>query len=96
MPMYTKEFGTAERLTATGYSTLSSANACLIGVQFNGSGTGVTASGTIVGITAYRTAANATANEGKYYPIPAYASGGLTVHVGVSLDPNITLYWSPV
>lgn len=95
-------YGRSTRLVATGLSTLSSANAHIIGIMFTGTGTGslaiyhgVTASGTVAFVRAYATAATATVNTAVYYPCPAYCSGGVTVGVGASADPNITLFWSP-
>lgn len=95
-------WGTSTRLTATGLSTLSSANSAVIGVLFSGTATGsltiyhgVTASGTMAFIRAAATGTT-TVNISQYYPVPGYCSGGVTVNVGASQDPNITLFWSPV
>ena len=101
-------FGKAQQFTATGASCITSANAYIIGILFQGTGTGtlqlfagVTATSTASGspisqtIRAFTTAAAATVNSAVYFPFPAYASGGITVNVGASADPAITLFWSP-
>ena len=102
-------FGTATYLSATGTVCITSANARIIGVMFNGTGTGklsifagVTSTATSSAaplsgqIIAYSTAADATVNKAVYFPFPAYASGGITTVVGGSADPKVTLFWSPV
>lgn len=97
------QYGRSTRLVATGLSTITSANAAIIGVLFNGTGTGqlsifhgVTVSASVASIRAYATAANATVNAAVYYPCPAYCSGGISVDVGPSADPDLTLFWNPV
>lgn len=101
-------FGTATRLTATGTVCITSGNSAVIGVLFQGTGTGtlrlfagvtstVTASAEHLGnVIAYATVTGATANAAVFFPMPAYCSGGITTVVGGSLDPSITLYWKPV
>ncbi len=96
------QYGRVSRLTATGLSTITSANAHIIGVLFNGTGTGqlsifhgVTASASAIGVRAYSTVGGATANVAVYYPCPMYCSGGITLDVGPSADPDIALFWSP-
>lgn len=103
MPGFTTQYGRTNRLVATGVSTITSADAAIIGVLFNGTGTGqisifhgVTASASAVGIRASSTALTATANNAVYYACPMYCSGGITVDVGPSADPDITLFWNPV
>ena len=102
-------FGKAQRLTATGTSVLTSANAYIIGILFQGTGTGAlqlfagltstVASGTAAilsgNIIAYATVTGNTANGAVYYPFPAYASGGITAVMGASADPSVTLFWNP-
>lgn len=103
-------FGKAQRLTATGTSVLTSANAYIIGILFQGTGTGAlqlfagTTSTAAAGsggavlsgnIIAYATVTGNTANSAIYYPFPAYASGGITAVVGGSADPSVTLFWNP-
>lgn len=95
-------YGKPQRLTATGLSTITSANAHIMGVGFQGTGTGilaiyigVTASSTAAYIRAYATAAAATVNPYVYHEVPMYCSGGFTVDVEPSADPNITLFWNP-
>lgn len=100
-------FGNAYRVTATGTVVVTSANAYIIGVLFNGTGTAfanifagltstVTAAGVHLGaLMAYATVANATQNQSIYFPFPAYASGGITIAMGASADPKLTLFWNP-
>lgn len=98
-------FGTAYVATATGAVCVTSANARVIGVCFQGTGTcgirlwaGVTATATSNGAPlsgVIRARATATSNEAMYVAFPAYASGGLTILVQPSLDPSLTLFWSP-
>lgn len=101
-------FGTAQVLSATGTSVISSGNSYIIGILFQGTGTGslvlcagTTSTSTTSGkplsgvIRAFGTAAGGTVNSAVYFPFPAYASGGITAVVGSSADPAITLFWSP-
>jgi hypothetical protein len=104
-------FGNAFRVTATGALCITSANAYIIGIAFQGSGTniarlwqGVTATGTasvqhLGRLVANATALNATVNGATYIPFPAYCSGGICIsNAGAadgSLDPSITLFWNP-
>jgi hypothetical protein len=101
-------FGTATRLTATGASVITSGNSYIIGILFQGTGTGslslwagTTATTTAGGsplsgvIRAFATAAGATVNPASYFPFPAYASGGITVNVPATADASITLFWAP-
>lgn len=104
-------FGNAFKVTATGALCVTSANAYIIGVSFQGTGTniarlwaGVTATGTnsvqhLARIVANATALNATVNSATFYPFPAYCSGGICISnagaVDGSLDPAITLFWNP-
>ena len=94
-------YGRPSRLTATGLSTITSANAHIIGVLMNCSGTGqisifhgVTASASAIGIRGWVTVID-TVRPALYFPCPAYCSGGITVDVGPSADPDITLFWNP-
>lgn len=104
-------FGSAFRVTATGALCVTSANAYIIGIAFQGTGTniarlwvGTTATGTATTahlgrIVANATALNATINNATYYDFPAYCSGGICISnagaVDGSLDPSITLFWNP-
>ena len=100
-------FGNAYRVTATGTVCITSANAYIIGVAFQGSGTGslhifagttstATASATWLGlIRAYSTVGGATANQALYFPFPAYCSGGITLQTPGTADPSLTLFWNP-
>ena len=99
----THQFGKAQVLTVTGATCITSANAYIIGVSFQGSATGsiqiwqgVTATSNPVSnlIRGYSTTA-ATAQGATYLPYPAYCSGGITVNVPESLDIKLTLFWNP-
>lgn len=105
--MITQTFGKPQILTVTGATCLTSANANIIGICFQGSATGsiqiwagttatVTAAGAEVSplIRGYSTTA-ATSQAATYLSYPAYCSGGITVNVGDSLDVKITLFWNP-
>ena len=102
MPQYLGA-GTANRLTATGVSTITSGNARIIGFLFTGTGTGTlqlfagaTASSAISGvIRAYVTVGGVTVNTATFVEYPAYASGGFTVDVGPTADPDVTIFWNP-
>lgn len=106
MPNY-PNYGTAYLATATGAVCITSANAQVIGVLFQGSATGTlqiwagtTATGAASGLShiirAFVTTGSATAQSAVYFPFPAYASGGITINVGASTDPKLTLFWNPV
>lgn len=104
-------FGTATFVTATGAQVISSANSYILGILFHGTGTGavqifagvtattvVTTSGgnALSGtIRAFTTVGGATVNSAVYIPFPAYASGGITLLVGATTDPRLTLFWNP-
>lgn len=102
-----QSYGTPYRVTATGTVCITSANGAIIGVLFQGTGTGfvrifagvtstVTASAAHLGqIIAYATVTGATANAAVYYPFPAVCSGGITLVMGPSADPSLTLFWNP-
>ena len=95
----------ATRLVATGLTCISSVSGGVnvIGLLFGGTGTasiqlfkGVTASSSLSGvIRAYATVAGASVNAAVWYPFPAWSSSGLTVNVGATLDPDITIFWNP-
>lgn len=104
-----QQYGQATQLTATGTVVITSANAQIIGILFNGSATnrlqifaGLTstvASGSAAQlhtgtIVGYATT-GVTANPALYIPFPAYASGGITTVVPGSADPKVTLFWNP-
>lgn len=104
MQVPSNEFGTASRVVATGLSTITSGNAQVIGILFTGTGTGicqlyhgVTASVSVCGILrAYVTVAGVTVNQPVFHRVPAYCSGGITVNIGASADPDVTIYWNPM
>ena len=101
---FTTQAGTATRVVTSGLSTITSGNAQLIGILFTGTGTGtcqlyhgVTASVSVCGIVrAYLTVIAAYANSPLFIRVPAYCSGGITVNIGASADPDVTLYWNPM
>ena len=103
-------FGTAYTITTVGATVVTSANAAIIGLMFNGSATGDVQ--IWAGVTATVTSATsggvqlsgiirgfATTTSGgqvaSYYPFPAYCSGGITINIGTSADPRLTLFWNP-
>ena len=103
-------FGNAFRVTATGVLCITSANAYIIGVLFQGTATniarlwiGTTATGTGTIASLGRLVANATtavsANAATYIPFPAYCSGGICISnngtADGTLDASITLFWNP-
>lgn len=97
------EYGTATRVAVSGLSTITSGNAQVIGILFTGTGTGtallfhgVTASASVCGIIrAYTTIVGATVNDPVFYRVPAYCSGGITIELGSTGDPDVTLFWNP-
>ena len=100
-------YGNAKVLTVTGATVITSANAYIIGVSFQGSATnscqiwqGVTATGSPVsnllrGTMTAGAGAGTTVAAATYLQYPAYCSGGITVNVGDSLDVKLTLFWNP-
>ena len=109
--VYTQGAVPTFRVTATGAFAVTSANAHIIGIAFQGTGTniarlwiGTTATGTgtnahLGRIVANATALNATVNSMTYLPFPAYCSGGICISnngaADGSQDPSITLFWTP-
>lgn len=104
-------FGTPYRVTATGAFCVTTANAYILAVCFQGTATniarlwvGATATGTgsathLGRIVANATALNATINSATTMWFPAYCSGGFCISnngtADGSLDPAITLFWCP-
>ena len=91
--------GKVTRVTGTGFSTITTVNANLIGVLCCGSATttggvqlfhGVTASSSVCGIVVF-----ASGSVGQFVHMPAYCSGGITINVGAAANPDITLFWNP-
>lgn len=110
MPAMAPVFGNAYRVTATGAFSVTSANAYIIGIAFQGTATnmarlwvGTTATGTGAATHLGRVVANATTgvtvNPMTYLSFPAYCSGGICISnngtADGSLDPAITLFWNP-
>lgn len=98
-------YGTAFLATATGTVNITTRDARVIGILFQGSATGscrlfagTTSTGLAAAIThnvvAYGTT-GATVNPALYFPVPAFASGGLTAVVGPSADAKLTIFWVP-
>lgn len=105
--MNTPNFGTAYTITTVGATVVTSANAAIIGFQFNGSATGdvqiwagttATAAAAGVPLSGIIRGFATTTSGGQvasYYPFPAYCSGGITINIGTSGDPRLTLFWNP-
>lgn len=98
-------FGTATRVTGTGYTAITSANSYIIGVMFNSSGTcavslykGANASGsvTISGLIRYNVTVEATIPQAVFVEWPGYAPSGFSVNVPATSDPDVTIFWNPV
>ena len=92
--------GVPTRVTGTGYQTITSGNAAVIGVLCACSATatagmqlfhGVTASSSACGLVVF-----ASGSQAQYIPLPVYCSGGITLNVGAIANPDITLFWNPV
>ena len=98
--------GTPKTVSATAFTTITTAASRLMGVLFHGSGTGLidgiydckstssaTGSTQIGGrILAYATVAGATANPALYVEFPAMFLNGMVVDIGASADPAVTLF----
>ncbi len=98
-------FGTATRVAATGYTAITSANAAIIGIMFNSSGTcalsfykGATASGssTVGGLIRANVTVTATIPAAIYYDFPAAMVSGFSVNVPACNDPDVTIFWNPI
>jgi len=100
---------TVFKATATGFTTLSSVGCAIKGILFTSTGTAfcrifnapstasATASNSLsADIIAYATVAAATANPAVYYPFPGMTSDGLTISIGASADPNLSLFYDPM
>lgn len=96
--------GVGKLIAVAGATCVTSVNSQIIGVLVHGSatnnvqlwaGTTATGAGVLSGIIRTPTAA-VSAAEAVYFPFPAYASGGITINVGASNDPSITLFWVPL
>jgi hypothetical protein len=105
MPVYNPG-GVATYVTAAGATCVCSSNAQIIGILFQSSATanvqiwaGTTATATASTITLsgiIRTTTGAvSAAPAVYIPFPAYASGGISLNLGASGDPKLTLFWNP-
>ena len=97
-------FGTATRVTGTGYTAITSANAYIIGILFASSGTcalslyagvGATGSSTIGGPIRFNVTVEATIPAAQFISYPAYCSGGFHINIPACADPNVTLFWNP-
>ena len=96
--------GVGKNVAVAGATCVTSVNAQIIGVLLHSSatanvqlwaGTTATGAGILSGVIRQTTGA-VSAAPALYVPFPAYASGGITVNIGASNDPNITLFWVPV
>jgi hypothetical protein len=102
--MYTPTLiGTASRVTVTGVSAITSANANIIGALCCGLATttgGFTLYAGAVTTTSGGTAISptivfASGSAAQYLTLPMYASGGFAVAVGAASSPDFTLFWNP-
>ena len=97
-------FGKAQAFTTVGATCVTSANAYIIGVLIDSTATGtfqiwagVTATSTSAGVPLCGLVGRTTATGlPNYIQFPAYASGGITINIPTTNDPNITLFWNPV
>jgi hypothetical protein len=93
-------FGTMTHVSATGLQTITSVSggAALIGIMSHASATsayinifhGVTAS-----VLACGTVVFASGSVANFLELPGHVSGGMTIDMGETLDPNVTLFWNP-
>ena len=99
--------GTATRVTGTGVTQITSANAALVGILCCNTATGGIIQ-VFAGLTATATAASGSAGKfltgiitfasgsvATYIDVPAYASGGMLINIGAAANPDLTLYWNP-
>jgi hypothetical protein len=98
--------GTPILVSATAFTTITTAAARLIGVLFHGTGTALidgiyncksTASATATTqlggrIVANTTIAIATVNNAVFVEFPAMFTDGIVVDIGASADPAVTLF----
>lgn len=103
MSQLPNQSGTATRITTTGITAITSANAAVIGVLCCNSATagaiqlfaGTTATGATGGKILTGVITYASGSVGAFIACPAYASGGLVVNVGAAQNPDLTIYWNP-
>lgn len=95
-------FGVATYVTTAGATVVTSANAYILGVLLQSSATGnvqlwagVTATGASLSGIIRATTGAVSAAPALYVPFPAYAAGGISLNVGASNDPKLTLFWCP-
>ena len=95
-------FGTATRVTGTGYTAITSANAYIIGLMFNSSGTcaislyaDASGSSTISGLIRFNVTVEATIPAAVFVDWPGYSEGGFAVNIPATSDPDVTLFWNP-
>lgn len=102
MPLFF-DAGVAKNIIVAGATCITTVNSQIIGVLLQSSATGnvqlwagttATGAGLLSGVIRQNTGA-VSAAPALYFPFPAYASGGITINVGASADPNITLFWCP-
>ena len=98
-------YGKASYFATGGATCITSSNAAIIGVLFQGTATGTlqiwagttaTGAGALSGIIRAFVTGAVTMQSAVWYPFPANASGGITINVGTSADPSLTLFWNPV
>ena len=103
MPTFA-DYGTPFVVTATGTQVVTSANAAIIGMCFQGSATGgitlfqgvtSTATGAVSNLIRFYVTVAATVVAPVYLPYPAVCPGGITLVMQASADPKLTLFWNP-
>ena len=91
-------YGTPTRVSATGIQVIASVNSALIGIVHTSTATaapvniyhGVTAS-----VEACTTVQFASGSVASFLQLPMFCSGGLTIDLGATADPSLTLFWNP-
>ena len=97
------------RGTATGFHTISSVGCAVYGLLFTGTGTNfcrlfnapstasATASNSLsTNIRAHLTVAGVTGNTAVWIDFPGMTTDGLTMSVGASADPGVSLFFDPM
>jgi hypothetical protein len=104
---FQSEYATATYTATATALCITSANAYIVGIAFQGSATnsarlwaGTTATSAaagkpISGIIYANATAGTTANSATFLSFPAYCSGGITIQIIGAGDPSVTLFWNP-
>ena len=104
MPNLDVSFGRSYVATTTGTVTVSTQNCQILGVLVAASATGAfqlfhgQATGNPITnlVRAFSTTGSVTAQSAVYFPVPGYASGGLTLYIAPAADPKLTLFYNPL